>query len=296
MADNLESNTNPNLNKEPVGIENEELGSLDDEALDFQDEPKDDENTDSLPVPGDDEAFYEKHFESIQHGVKNFTDEEAKNFAAYQGLQSVITQNAHLTQTIKAVRRQALISMTITLALVSLLVAMLIVFAIYPKTTYIATKDNSAICEVEPRNNPNLTDTTIADFAKDGVINLYSMDYANYENQIDDVLSRYYTTQGRLDTIAALKASGILDTVNSKALTLRAGASGTARIEQKGIGNNGKDFWVVRFPMTIDVYSGMPTPETQQKHMVTVRVVADTASALNPKGLGITSVTLSPIQ
>lgn len=296
MADNLEPNTTPNLNKESTDVDNVDIGSLDDGALDFHNEPVDDgEGFTSLPVPGDNEEFYETHFESVQPTVKNFTDEEAKNFAAFQGLQSVIVQNASLTQSIKSTRRQVLISMAINIALAGLLIAMLIAFSMYPKTTYIATKDNSAICEVDPRNNPNLSDTTIADFAKDGVINLYSMDYANYENQTDAVLSRFYTTQGRLDTVQALQASGILDTVNKKALTLRAGASGTARIEQTGVGNNGKPFWVVRFPMTIDVYSGMPTPETQQKHIATVRVVADTASALNPKGLGITSVTLSPI-
>src|SRR5574337_152279 len=42
-------------------------------------------------------------------------------------------------------------------------------------------------------------------------------------------------------------------------------------------------------PLTVGVYSGGKQPVSQQYYIATVRVLADTASAINPRGLGITS-------
>ena len=219
-------------------------------------------------------------------------DIKALIFSSQQGIASLTRENQQLIENAESQRTQIMRLMLVALVLTILLVVMLAVFAIYPKNRYIATKDNNAICNVEPRKNPNLTDVTIQNFAADGVIGLYSFSYVNYQTHIDDVLSRFYTSSGRRDTVEAIKP--MIETVQTQALTINAGMLGAAKIEQTGVNNLGQPFYIVRYPMVIDIYSGGKQPINQQYYIATVRVLADTASALNPQGLGITSVTLIP--
>lgn len=256
----------------------------------------------SFAVPGIDDEFYETH-----HGVsddetyllddqiikpKDHSDESAELLSQIYGVGGVIRENATLTQSLKNYRRNFLLSCLVSICLGILVAVLIAAFMSYPKTRYIPTYDNKAICEVTPENNPNITDVSISDFAKDGVLNLYTFDYVNHEKQINDTLDRWYTPKGRVDTINAMAAIEILDFVKKKALTLQAGTTSAAKIEQKGRTPSGEPYWIVRFPLVIDIYSGGAQPEDTQNYIATVRVVASTASAQNPKGLGIVSATL----
>lgn len=223
------------------------------------------------------------------------SDDAAKDFAAKLGASSKLRENEKLHADIASRTANLKMSLLINLGFVILIIVFMVVFAGLPKTKYIATKDNSAICEVYPSDNPNITDASIREFGKDAVLNLYTFDYVNYENQVNNTLERNFTPIGRQATIQAMEKAGIFTYVKDNALTFRSSASNAARIEQKDVNADGKDFWIVRFPMVLDIYSGKLTPIDTQKHMVTVRVVADTASSKNPNGLGISSVTLSPL-
>lgn len=272
-----------------------DFGNFDSEFEDEKETSEEGGNTERLLVPDDNSSeFYESYFPELEDPLDH-SKEAAHRFAEQQGLRSTIRENAHLTQSVKNFRKQAYISLLVNVCLIILIITLIFAFSQYPKTNYIPTKDNRAICEVSPQDNPNITDATILEFAKEGVLNLYSFDYINYQARTNDALARWFTSQGRIDSVKALDESGILETVNEHALVLKAGTTSAATIESKGTSNSGKPFWVVKFPMIIDIYSGKTTPQNQQKHMVTVRVVADNASAVNTTGLGITSVTLSPM-
>lgn len=54
--------------------------------------------------------------------------------------------------------------------------------------------------------------------------------------------------------------AGIIKYATDNALTFKATASTSARIEEKSKTAEGKDYWVVRFPMALDIYSGKVTP------------------------------------
>ena len=223
------------------------------------------------------------------------SDEAAKAYAAKLGASAKISENEKLHADIASKTANLRVSLIINFGFLVLILVFMLVFAGLPKTKYIATKDNAAICEVYPSDNPNITDASIREFGKDAVLNLYTFDYVNYENQVNTTLERNFTPIGRQATIQAMEKAGIFTYVKDNALTFRSSASNAARIEQKDVNTDGKDFWIVRFPMVLDIYSGKQTPIDTQKHMVTVRVVADTASSKNPNGLGISSVTLSPL-
>lgn len=250
----------------------------------LEDQDNDNEISQQSNNTHDDMAGYDRY--------PNNSPQAALEYSAGQGLEAVVREHQQLNSYIDNQRKQINRLLMVSFALTILLVAMLIAFSLYPKNRYIVTNNNEAICTVDPRNNPNLTDATIADFAKDGVIGLYSFNYVNYMSHVEDVLGRYYTPAGRRDTATAIKE--MVDTVNKQALTINAGIMGAAKIEQTGVNNLGQPFWIVRYPMVIDIYSGAKQPTNKQYYIVTVRVAADTASALNPKGLGITSVTLVP--
>lgn len=222
-------------------------------------------------------------------------DEGAKEYAGQMAQQSVMRENTHLRTEIKTRTGNLKLSLLVNVGLIILLALFIIAFINLPKTKYIATKDNTAICEVYPSDNPNITDATIREFGKDAVLNLYTFDYVNYEEQINTTLERNFTPIGREATIKAMDRAGILKYVQDNALTFKSSAQNAARIEQKSVNSDGKDFWIVRFPMVLDIYSGTLKPIDTQRHMVTVRVVADTASSSNPNGLGISSVTLAPL-
>lgn len=261
-----------------------------------------DQEVGRMPVPGIDDDYYEDYHDG--YDPETLEDEELKPLdhsdgsaellGKVYGVAGVIRENARLSQSVKSTRRQMLMSMGVNIALASLVVAMIVAFGSYPKTRYIPTSDNRAICEVTPENNPNITDVTIADFAKDAILNLYTFDYINHEDQINANLARWFTASGRVDTINAMSAAGITDFVKNNALTLRAGTTAAAKIEQKGRTPTGQPYWVVRFPMVVDVYSGGARPEDSQRYTVSVRVIADNASAQNPKGLGVASAALEP--
>lgn len=255
-----------------------------------------------FPESSEDHEFFEDYYEGHDPEVINdeiikpadHSDNAAILYSNLHGVEGVYRENAHLMQNAKNARRQMFMSLAVSTALAAIIVAMLIVFSQYPKTRYIPTTDNKAICEVTPENNPNITDVSIADFAKDAILNLYTFDYVNYEDQINNNLGRWFSAQGRIDTVNAMGQAGITDYVKQHALTLRAGTTAAAKIEKKGRTSSGAPYWVVRFPMVVDVYSGGDKPEDTQKYVVSVRVVADDASAQNPKGLAVASAALEP--
>lgn len=254
---------------------------VDSEHLDYDDEQ-------------DSYADEEQDFHDIN--PENMSKQELDNYALNVAAATVYRDNVRSMQDIKTYR-SALTKSIIVNALLTILVCLLLfAFTYYPKTKYIPTKDNAAICEVYPEDNPNLTDSAISEFAKDGILSLYTFDYINYEEQMNDVLSRYFTPQGRAATAAAITEAGLGEYAKTNALTFRASAINAVRIEKFAADNNGRAYWIVRFPMVLDIYSGRLTPIDSQRHLVTIRVSADTASVSNPRGLGITSVTLEPIR
>lgn len=276
------------VDDDAISLEKEASGSDDDEFFETHYEQHD----------PDDEAFDEDDEEDDQEPkvIKpaSHDDDAASLYAGLHGVEGVYRQNAQLMQAIKTARRQNYMSLAVSASLAIVCFAMIMVFLEYPKTRYIPTTDNKAICEVTPENNPNITDVAISDFAKDALLNLYTFDYVNFEDQINDSLARWFSGQGRVDTINAMTTAGITEYVQNNALTLRAGTTAAAKIERKGRTSLGDPYWVVRFPMVVDVYSGGDRPEDTQSYVVSVRVVAGDATAQNPKGLAIASAALEP--
>lgn len=243
----------------------------------------------------EDDAEQEEQEEYVSYDDAEYEESEIDKFAKDAAIVSVLQRNIDVRNDYSSLKRQLLISMMVNICLTLLVLAMVLAFSYYPKTKYIPTKNNSAICEVYPEDNPNLTDTSISEFAKDGILSFYTFDYINYQAQMNNVLDRFFTPEGRSATAEAVKVAGLADYAKANALTFKASAINAVRIEQTSKDKAGRAYWIVRFPMVLDIYSGGLTPIDSQRHLVTVRVSADTASVSNPRGLGISSVTLEPL-
>lgn len=289
----IDSNAgNENLSQASSNIEN-------------ADEEQSQEKYVSLKVPGNPKAdgVYEQHNPSVDIlevlaekdlGVEDFTESEAERFASRQGLEATLRENARLHQNLLRADKARKRSAMVTLALSGVLISMIWAFMEYPKNRYIATKDNQAICPVAALDNPNLNDSQIANFAQSAATQLYTLDYINYPDQVEATLSRYFTSQGRIDAVRSFDEAGTLTNIATYALTTRAGAIHAPRVEEKGIADDGIPFWVVRFPMVLDIYSGTSTPKESKKYIVSVRLRSDAANANNPTGLGVLSINLIP--
>lgn len=206
---------------------------------------------------------------------------------------SMLRRDAASVNETRAARIRTRFLLLIIVLLIILVLILIAVTAQYPKTVYIPTKDNAAICEVTPENNPYLTDLSIAEFGRDGILSLYSINFTNWQSETDRVFDEFFTSDGKIRTIQALKDSGLIAYVDNNALSLRANSTQTSHVESKGFFPDGTPYWTVTFPFVVEVYSGREKEPIQvRQYVATTRVVVDRASAQNPKGLGIDAVTL----
>jgi len=164
----------------------------------------------------------------------------------------------------------------------------------YPKYRYIPTTDNHAICEVSTESDPRVTPATLANYAKDAVINAYSYDYVNYREAINTTTAKWFTDDGRKAFLQSLDLSGNLERVIKGRLILRAMSIRVPQLEEEG--RRGlQRYWIVRVPIAIEFYSGGDQqPKTRQNFLAAVTIVQTPASATNLKGIAVDSISLAP--
>lgn len=210
------------------------------------------------------------------------------------GFINVARENYDLREKIRKERRFSIISVVAICICLGLIALLLYLFAVYPKYKVVQTIDNSVICELKPENNPMLTDVAIQDFAKSAVLSAYSFNYINYRDEINNATTRYFTTEGRTAFNRALRTSGSLDHIISNNLIMKSIAISAPQIEEKGVDNKGRSYWIVRMPITTEFFTGQVKAADSQSFVAQVRVVTTDRDAFNPKGLGVYSLTLRP--
>lgn len=203
-------------------------------------------------------------------------------------------ENADLREKVKNERQTKIYLLTGITGCILVILLLLYLFAIFPKYSYVQTQDNSVICEIDPKDNPLLTDVAIQDFAKSAILSAYSFDYINYRDAVETATTRYFTSEGRAAFNKALKSSGSLSYIINNQLIMRTMAISTPQIEIKGKDDNGEIYWIVRMPITTEFYAGSSKAADSQSFVAQVRVVVTQRDAFNPRGLGVYSMTLRP--
>lgn len=165
----------------------------------------------------------------------------------------------------------------------------------FPKYRYIPTTNNQAICEVSTEDSPRVSAATVAEYAKEAVINSYSYDYVNYRTNLNAAGSKWYTDDGRKAFLKTLDESGNLERVIMGRMILRSVSTQSAQLEESGIYPGGQRYWLVQVPIAIEFYVGGDLqPKSRQEFLAAVTVVEVPASATNTKGIALDSVQLAP--
>lgn len=234
------------------------------------------------------------------HGKQSGELEEAKleelvnDMSEGEGA-AVLREVARLQQENKTLKgRNLRVWTTVAVLSVTFLGTLSAGIAWYPKYRYIPTADNRAICEVTTEADPRVTPATLADYAKDAVVNAYSYDYINYRESLNATAAKWFTENGRKAFLRSLDESGNLERVLKGRLILRAMATKVPQLEEEG--RRGlQRYWVVQVPIAIEFYSGGDQqPRTRQDFLAAVTIVQTPASATNLKGIAVDSVTLAP--
>ncbi|WP_240533896.1 DotI/IcmL family type IV secretion protein [Aeromonas veronii] len=118
-----------------------------------------------------------------------------------------------------------------------------------------------------------MTPATLADYAKDAVVNAYSYDYVNYREALNATAAKWFTDDGRKAFLRSLDESGNLERVLKGRLILRAMATKVPQLEEEG--RRGlQRYWVVQVPVAIEFYSGGDQqPRTRQDFLAGVTIV-----------------------
>lgn len=170
---------------------------------------------------------------------------------------------------------------------------LLLILQKMPKAELFQTIDNSVICKINPNENPAFTNTNIAEFGKEAVLNAYSIDYKNADFSTTDVLRRYFTDKGRNSFITTLKQSGLVDQIKQNYLVLQTTALQTPEVtNDRGIDNAGNRFWIVNVPIRMDYYNGKNSPADSRTYVAEIRIEVTPRDVFNPKGIGVSSIIL----
>lgn len=208
---------------------------------------------------------------------------------------AVHKENLRLEQNLYQQRRVVIIC-AIT-AGISILcnVLLLSAFFQYPKYKTVQTRDNSVICELQPENNPEFSHLAIEDFANKAVIASYSFDYVNYADMIHAATGKYFTEEGKELFNRALRDSGFVNHILANKLSIKATPLSAAKLENQGRDKFNNLYWIVRVPVKIDFYAGSALPKASERYVAQIRVVQKKRDAFNPRGVGVKTLTLHPI-
>ncbi|WP_238446858.1 DotI/IcmL family type IV secretion protein [Azohydromonas australica] len=139
--------------------------------------------------------------------------------------------------------------------------------ALNPVREYFAS-DNGRLLQLVPLSRPYTKAPTVIQFAKDTLNESFTLDFTNYQAQLESVRLRY-TREGYASFLQSLKASNILDLVKARRMNLSSSV-GTGVLVKEGV-ENGIYVWYVEAPLELRL-AGQTSEMPAQRFRATVRV------------------------
>ena len=157
-----------------------------------------------------------------------------------------------------------------------------------PAPQYIAINADGRIILLKPLSEPNMSPSALLQWANSAAIAAYTYSYVNYRNELQTA-AEFFTTDGWLQFMTALKSSGNLDAVIQEKLIVSAVATQAPVILQEGL-LDGLYTWKIQFGMLITYQSASKV--AQQQVMVTM-VVQRVSPLSSARGIGIAQFIVS---
>lgn len=213
------------------------------------------------------------------------TEAGVEEFSVLANQRALYEENRALKDSLTKSDRNFYILLLSLIVSIIAFIASILVFTKIPKTQYIATADNTAICNVLPQDNPNYTNENIRNFAQEAVTSLYTFSFLDADARLADNLSLYFTESGKESISRALNAADLVGSIKRTAKNIRGYPTSAPIITEVGDG-----FWKVQFNFTIEVYGASPKAEDVRERRIIAKVVPVTRSVTNYTGLGIESI------
>jgi len=142
-----------------------------------------------------------------------------------------------------------------------------------------------------PLDQPIWLSKEIMIWAKGAIIEIYSYNYENYKQVLDNIRP-YFTKDGYESYMQALQASGNLTIIEQNKMIVTAQLSGDPKMNEPSQ-QSSVYTWVVQVPLLV-TYQDVTGVVKQEiiAHIEVVRVNDED----NPKGVGIHSITAQPVK
>lgn len=151
-----------------------------------------------------------------------------------------------------------------------------------PVYKYFATDRDGRIQPITPIDQPIGSEAEVSNWVANAVVRAYTFDFANWRSQLSAARENF-TPQGWKGFEAALKDSGVLQTVLEKKYVTTAVPTGAPVLINQGM-VEGHYAWRFQMPLLVTYQSSEKT--VPQNLMVNIFVVRQ-SEMVNPRGLGI---------
>lgn len=233
---------------------------------------------------------------SVDEALEQLIEAEKTLFGQLSpALLTVHKENLHLEQNLYQSRKTVRLSAVIAGCSIVANIVLVAGFFQYPKYKTIQTIDNSVICELSPQDNPILSHASIEDFAKSAALAAYSYDYVNYREMLHSATTKYFTEDGKEAFNRVLNNSGFVNHILANKLSIKPVVLSAPRLENQGVDKFNNLYWIVRVPIKIDFYVGSSMPKASERYVAQIRVVQTKRDAHNPRGIGVKTLTLHPV-
>lgn len=163
-----------------------------------------------------------------------------------------------------------------------------------PQYRYILTTDTGEVLPLAPLDKPNHDDEFIAKWTLDAITRLYSFDYVNYRQQLQDA-RRNLTTYGWNSFEKALEESGNFKAILQNRYAVTAVPTGPATVIKSAVHTGFmRHAWRVEFPILLTYQSGRNgddgRPLIANQNLRLSIVVIRQPEYIQKDGLGIRSI------
>ncbi len=159
-----------------------------------------------------------------------------------------------------------------------------------PEPPYWFTDNHGNLVAGTPLNRPVMSDADLMDFAVRSVLTVYNFDYVHYHETLSREATPNFTADGWAGLNAAVGATGSLQEVEARAMSVSAiTLAGPSIKKWSEIGDHLA--WAVQFPIRV-TYAN--TNESRVVDLVVTATVLRVPTAFYPKGVAIDSFVAEP--
>jgi intracellular multiplication protein IcmL len=144
--------------------------------------------------------------------------------------------------------------------------------------------------KIQQLDEPNLSDTSVVQWANEAIIDLYTYDFFNYRKQVYSK-RRFFLYKGWASFIKGLKSSGIIKEIRDKKLRVSAIVVKQALLQRKGP-ILGVYSWSIKLPVLVNFESAS---ESRQQRYLARMIVQRRSPLHDARGIGIASIMITPV-